>query len=123
MYHYIHNDWEEAKKWSQLSDEFLYASLSDFPGPEHFMLKGLLIIKSWDSYSEKEKLVNIKTINDLLNNLENSATLCPSNFAHKFHFLSAEVAIFKKSTQEEILDHYNKALDSLIQDDFIHIRG
>ena len=52
---------KEAKKWSQLSDEF-YMPLSRFSWTRTFYAQRASHYQIMDSYSEKEKLVNIKTI-------------------------------------------------------------
>lgn len=123
MYFYIHNELEKSQKWCKLSNRFLFASLSDFPGPEHFMLKGLLIIRFFDSLSEEEKPEKMKELTELLNDLKKTADLCPSNFVHKYYFLSAEMAILKNDSQEEVLNWFNKAIESLRNDDFMHIKA
>lgn len=123
MYFYIHNELDKAKKWCELSNSFLFASLSDFPGPEHSMLKGLLIIKFFDSLSEEEKPEKMKELTELLNSLKKAAVLCPANFVHKYYFLSAETAILKNDSQEEVLNWFNKAIESLQNDDFMHIKA
>jgi len=87
------------------------------------MLKGLLIIKFFDSLSEEEKPEKMKELTELLNDLKKAADLCPANFVHKYYFLSAETAILKNDSQEEVLNWFNKAIESLQNDDFMHIKA
>jgi diguanylate cyclase (GGDEF)-like protein len=123
VFNYMNNQWKQAEKWCQLTDQFIFAAQSDFPRPEHLMLKALIIVRLWDDFTEEEKPSKMTLITESMEELEKTALLCPSNFSHKFHFLSAEVAILKKAPQEEVLDQYNKALASLKEDDFIHMKA
>lgn len=123
VFNYMNNEWKQAEKWCQLSDRFLFAAQSDFPRPEHLLFKALILVRLWDDFAEDEKQSKMNLITEIMEELEKTALLCPSNFAHKFHFLSAEVAILKKAPQEEVLDQYNKALASLKEDDFIHMKA
>lgn len=123
VYHYIHCQWKQAEKWSQFTDQFAFASQSDFPVPEQSMFKALIMIRLWDEYTEDEKEEKWTLFSEILESLNGSAKLCPSNFAHKAHFLAAELAILKKAPQEEILEHYRQALASLEEDDFIHMKA
>lgn len=123
VFHYINNQWKQAEKWCQLSDQFLFAAQSDFPRPEHLMFKALILVRLWDDFTKEEKQAKMNLITEIVEELKKTALLCPSNFSHKFHFLSAEVAILKKAPQEEVLAQYNKALASLKEDDFIHMKA
>ena len=123
VYYYINSQWKQADKWSRIADQFSFASQSDFPVPEQLMFKALIFIKLWDDFSAAEKTEKMNLLIEILDKLEKSALLCPANFSHKYHFLAAEVAILNKSSQEIILDHYNKALSSLKDEDFIHMKA
>lgn len=119
----IHNQWKQAQEWSRLTDQFLFASQSDFPRAEHFLLKALILMRSWNDFSEEEKKEKAAVIDDIFEKMGKAALLSPSNFAHKYHFLAAEIAILRGAPQEQILDEYNKALASLREDDYIHMRA
>jgi len=123
VYFYIHCQWKQAEKWSQLTDQFAFASQSDFPVPEHSMFKALIIMRLWDEYSDDAKKEKQIILSKIIEELNESARLCPSNFAHKAHFLEAELAILNKAPQEEILEHYRQALASLEEDDFVHMKA
>lgn len=123
VYHYIHCQWKLAEKWSQIADQFAFASQSDFPIPEQSLFKALIMIRLWDSYSDDEKTEKWTLFSEILEQLNKAARLCPSNFAHKAHFLSAELAILKKAPQEEILEHYRQAIAYLEEDDFVHMKA
>ena len=123
VYHYINNQWKQAEQWSQLADQFAFASQSDFPVPESLLFTALIHVRLWDTYSEEEKQAKMDLITGIMEKLKESALLCPANFSHKYHYLSAEVAILQKAPQEEILNQYNQALASLKEDDFIHMKA
>jgi len=123
VYHYINNQWKQAEKWSQIADRFSFASQSDFPVPEQLLFKALIVVRLWDDLTTEEKQEKMNLLSDILEKLKKASLLCPSNFSHKYHFLSAEVSILKEAPQEEILDHYNTALASLKDDDFIHMKA
>lgn len=123
VFYYMMNQWKQAEKWCHLSDQFSFASQTDFPVPESLLFKALILMKFWDNFTEEEKQENMVIITDILETLREAALLCPANFSHKFHFLSAEAAILRKAPQEEIMDQYNKALTSLTEDDFIHMKA
>jgi KaiC/GvpD/RAD55 family RecA-like ATPase len=71
----------------------------------------------------KRKTRKNERVNKLLNDLKKASRSCPANFVHKYYFLSAETAILKNDSQEEVLNWFNKAIESLQNDDFMHIKA
>jgi len=119
----IHDQWEEAEKWSRLTDQFLFVAQTDYSVPEHFFFKGLILIRLWDDPAEDELPEKLSIITDILEELKKTAQLCPENFSHKFHFLSAELAALNKAPQKEVLQHFDKALESIQEEEFIQMKA
>lgn len=117
-FHCINSQWEEAAKWSRLTDQILFVAQSDYSVPEHYFFKGLIHLRLWKDESEKSK-----EIEENLDEVKKAAQLCPENFSHKFHFLSAEIAALDKAPREVVLDHYDKALESIKDEDFIQMKA
>jgi len=119
----FHDQWEEANKWSRLTDQFLFVAQSDYSVPEHFFFKGLILLRLWEKPAEKEESEKWKNLEKIMDELKKVAQLCPDNFSHKYHFLCAEIAALNKAPQGEILHHFEKALNSIKDEEFIHMKA
>ena len=120
---YILGDIDAAEKWSRLVDEHLYAVSTDFPIPDHYLVKGLILAARWKMSSTAERARIEEDLGEILKRLEFCAESCPDNFGHKYHLLAAEAAIIQNKPLETVIGLYRKASDSIAADDFLHMKA
>jgi hypothetical protein len=105
----IMDNFKEAEKWNMMAEGVIFAGLSDFPTPDHYLFQGLILLNKWDKASDegksqiKDKLMEVKQkLNKWMEN-------CPENFAHKYFLLSAEIAIIENESIDTIVNNFMKA--------------
>ena len=120
---YILGDIEQAERWSALADKLLFALKTDFPTPDHYLFKGLILTGKWKKASASERSRIKLMLDEILKKLKKWAENCPENFEHKYYLLSAEVAIMKNRPLETIIQLFQKATDCIGGNDFIQLRA
>lgn len=120
---YILGNLDESEKWNALADKLLYAVSTDFPIPDHCLLKGLILAARWKNSPPPERSQIEDALSEILKQLEVWAENCPENYAHKYYLLSAEIAIIQDRPLETISGLYKKATDSIAADDFIQLKA
>jgi len=119
----IMDNFKEAEKWNMMAEGVIFAGLSDFPTPDHYLFQGLILLNKWDKASDegksqiKDKLMEVKQkLNKWMEN-------CPENFAHKYFLLSAEIAIIENESIDTIVNNFMKAINSIDNNDFIQLKA
>jgi diguanylate cyclase (GGDEF)-like protein len=119
----IHDELEAAEKWNMMYEKIIFAGLSDFPVPDHYLFQALILIHKWHKAPAEEQLQIKETLQNIQQRLKLWADNCPANFLHKYYLLSAEMAILENESLETITNLFKKAIDSIGHDDFIQMRA
>ncbi|HEX2957310.1 MAG TPA: diguanylate cyclase [Chitinispirillaceae bacterium] len=119
----IMNNMEAAEKWNNMAENVIFAGLSDFPIPDHYLFQALIITNKWKDLSADERNKNLEKIIIIQSKLKKWMENCPSNFAHKYYLLSAVLAIVKKEPLDVIVEKFNKSIDTIANDDFIQMKA
>ena len=114
---------EAAERWNTMADNVIFVALSDFPVPDHYLFKGLILIHKWNKATTEEHEKMKETLSDILQKLKNWAENCPQNFAHKYYLLSAKMAILENEPLDTIVGLFNKAKNSIENNDFIQFKA
>jgi len=120
---FILGDMEEAEKWSTLADGCIFASMMDFPLPDHNLIKALLLISKWKRATEEEHVKMKEILDGICNRMKIWKESCPDNFAHKYYLLSANIAVIENQPLDVIVELFNKAMGSFGADDYIQYRA
>jgi len=123
MTYYLMGDFESAEKWSAFTEPYIPAGMGHFFMVDHTMFQTLLLIRKWEKASEDEKDKIMEMIVKNREALKIWADNCSVNFAHKYYLVCGEIAVIQKESLEEITGHYNKALNSIAQGDFVHMKA
>ncbi len=114
---------EAAEKWNNMADELIYARLSDFRIPDHYLFRALILIDKWQTATDEEKSVIKETLADIQQRMKIWAENCPENFAHKYYLLTAQTAIIENESLDTIVGLFEKALDTIGNNDFIQFKA
>ena len=91
----ISGDIEVAEKWNTMA-KIIFAGITDFPTPDHYLFRGLILVHKWDKAQTKKRKIK-KTLTDIRSRLKKQTENCPANFAHKYYLLSAQAIIEKEA--------------------------
>lgn len=119
----ISGNMEEAEKWNMMAEKIIFASLTDFPTADHYLFQGLILINKWNKVSTEEQCRIKETLCTIKQKLKNWAGYCSSNFAHKYHLLSAEMAKIENEPLDTVVENFRKALDSIGKSDFTQFKA
>jgi diguanylate cyclase (GGDEF)-like protein len=119
----IHGDFEAAAQWNQMAENIIFAGLSDFPIPDHYLFQGLTLVNKWKSATVQEQITLSENLTKIQGKLKNWADNCPENFAHTYYLLSAQMAIIKNEPLETITGFFDSSLRSIGPEDFIQMRA
>ncbi|NLD47246.1 MAG: AAA family ATPase [Clostridiaceae bacterium] len=119
----ILNNMEEAEKWYLLSQKIGSFEITDFSISDYYMLQALILIHKCNMATSEEQAKMKETICSIQQKLKNWAENCPANFAHKYYLVSAQIAVLEKEPLDTVADLFEKALDSIGDDDFIQFRA
>ncbi|NLL05270.1 MAG: AAA family ATPase [Clostridiaceae bacterium] len=119
----ISGDIEVAEKWNTMAEKIIFAGITDFPTPDHYLFRGLILVHKWDKATDEEKSEIKKTLTDIRSRLKKWAENCPANFAHKYYLLSAQIAIIEKEALDTIVGLFRNAMKSIGTNDFIQFRA
>ncbi len=120
---FIHENMAAAEKWNQMAESVIFAGMSDFPIPDHYLFQGLIIIEKWSILSDEEKNKAKDKLLEIQKRMEYWANNCPANFAHKYYLLSAKIAITQIQSLETITGFFDKSISTIGKNDFIHMRA
>ncbi len=119
----VSGNFEVAEKWNTRAEKIIFAGITDFPTPDHYLFQGLILIHKWDKATEEEQFKIRENLSDIKCKLKNWSENCPVNFAHKYYLLSALIAIIEKEPLDTIVGHFKNAMKSIGSNDFIQFRA
>ncbi|WP_207642419.1 diguanylate cyclase [Pseudobacteroides cellulosolvens] len=119
----IMDNFDEAEKWNVMAENIIFAAISDFPLPDHYLFQGLILANKWSKASDEVKLHIKDKLMDIKQRLNKWAENCPANFAHKYLLLSAEIAIIENESFDTIINIFMKTMDSIGSNDFIQFKA
>ncbi|HEX2947051.1 MAG TPA: diguanylate cyclase [Clostridia bacterium] len=119
----ISSNLEAAEKWSDMAEALVFAGLSDFPIPDHYLFRALILVNKWKIAAAEEKPHIKETLADIRQKIKVWADNCPDNFAHKYYLLSAEMAVIDNEPLDIVVDFYIKAINSIGNNDFIQLKA
>lgn len=119
----ISGNLEAAEKWSDMAEGLVFAGLSDFPMPDHYLFRALILINKWKAAAVEDKPHIKETLDDIIQKMKIWAENCPDNFAHKYYLLSAEMAVIGNESLDTVVDYFKKAMNSIGNNDFIQLRA
>ncbi len=119
----VMDNMEAAAKWNTLADKIIFAGVSDFTIPDHYLFKALILIYKWnDTIPEEQPQIKV-TLCNIQQKLKYWAENCPANFEHKYYLICAGIAIIENNSVDTIIDFFQKAMDSIKNNDFIQIKA
>jgi len=114
---------EEAEKWNTMAENVIFAGISDFPVPDHYLFQGLILIHKWNKVNPEEHGKMKETLNNIKQKLKTWAENSPENFEHKYYLLSAEIAIIENEPLDIVVEFFKKAIRSIRNNDFIQFKA
>ena len=114
---------EAAEKWNTMAEQIIFAGLSDFPVPDHYLFRALILSNKWRTSTAEEKLSIREALADIQQIMKVWAENCPDNFAHKYDLLSAEIAIIENEPLDTVVGLFKKAMSSIGNSDFIQLKA
>jgi diguanylate cyclase (GGDEF)-like protein len=123
MFNIIHDNMIEAEKWNTLTEQSIFAALSDFPVTDHYLFQGLILINKFTTSQDTEKPALRDKITVILEKLRNWSENCEVNFAHKYYLLTALTAIIDNKPLDVITGLFDQALTSIHSSDFTHMKA
>ena len=98
--------------------------MSGFITPlEHRFLAALLACKQYPQADAKTQVELNQYLNDSLDELKTLTPLCAANFEHKYHLLLAEQGRYQNHPMEDVVAHYEKAIESAKANKFIQYQA
>jgi len=119
----VMDNMEEAAKWNALADKIIFAGLSDFTIPDHYLFKALILIHKWKAAMPKEQSDIKTTLSNIQQKMKYWSENCPANFEHKYFLICAGIAIIENKSVDTIIDLFQKAMDSINNNDFIQMKA
>ncbi|MDP4180019.1 MAG: AAA family ATPase [Bacillota bacterium] len=114
---------EEAEKWNMMAEKIIFAGVSDFIMPDHYLFQALILIHKWNKVTKEEQEQMKETLCNIQQRLKNWMENCPANFAHKYYLMSAEMAIIENESLDTIVELFKNAIDSIGNNDFIQLKA
>ncbi|HEY9063098.1 MAG TPA: AAA family ATPase [Pseudobacteroides sp.] len=119
----VMDNMEEAEKWNVLADKIIFAGVSDFIIPDHYLFKALVLIYKWNNTTPQEQTHIKEVLINIQQKLKYWAENCPANFEHKYYLICAAMAIIQNESIDTIIDLFQKAMDSIKNNDYIQIKA
>lgn len=116
FFHYSMGNTDEAAKWNDMAEGIIYASGTDFPVADHYLIRALIHIDQLKAGSASGDAM--EKIEASIAILKKWADSCPANFAHKYLLALAELSAFKREPLETSLDLYRRAETSIDPGEF-----
>ncbi|KNY29772.1 protein kinase domain-containing protein [Pseudobacteroides cellulosolvens] len=120
---YVLENFEAADRWNTFTQPYLNGGTGHFSMPDHIMFQSLVLIKKYEKSAENERQILVDSIVKNVEILKVWSDNCPSNFAHKYYLVCAELARVQNKSLESIVVLYNKALNSIAPGDFINMKA
>ncbi|MDP4180018.1 MAG: AAA family ATPase [Bacillota bacterium] len=114
---------EAAEKWNTMAEKINYVKISDFPLPDYYLFRALILVHKWNKATDSEQAQMKETLCDIQQKMKNWAENCPENFAHKYYLISAKMAIIENKPLDTIVELFQKAIDSIGNNDFIQLKA
>jgi diguanylate cyclase (GGDEF)-like protein len=119
--YFILGDTEAAERWNATAESVIFASGTDFPVADHYLVQCLLCVdRLKDPTTEDRPAIEAKLIAAHAK-LAKQASHCPENFAHKHRLVSAELSALRGEPLETTLGLYREALGSIGEGDFTQL--
>ncbi|KYF84365.1 hypothetical protein BE20_42940 [Sorangium cellulosum] len=122
MTSFILGDFASAHQWMEFTREFLIISAGQFSLPDYRLFEGLLAARACREGGPETREAQLAVVEENLKQLEVWSRLCAENFAHKYHFLSAEHARLTGQPLHVVLARHRDAIRTA-GDGFIHLRA
>ncbi|HXX67479.1 MAG TPA: AAA family ATPase [Polyangiaceae bacterium] len=119
---FLLSDFPAAERWAAFVQPFLPSGGSLFSFPDYHLFHALLLAKKLPALPEAERPGVLENLAATQQKLKVWAENSPSNFAHKFKLLSAELARLRGAPLEEVIGLYDEALTAA-GNDFVHLRA
>lgn len=119
---FLLGDFAAADRWVAFVQPYLPSGGSLFSFPDYHLFQALLLAKKLPGLPEAERPAVLETLAATQGKLKVWADNSPSNFAHKFKLLSAELARLRGAALEEVIGLYDEALTAA-GNDFVHMRA
>lgn len=123
MANYFLGNMEAAEEWCSFTEPYIRSGAGHFPMADHCLFQSLILSEKWKTAAEGERNKIMETLAMNLEKLKHWSEKCPTNFAHKYYLLCAEISVVKGESLDSITDLYKKAVDSIGKNDFIHMRA
>lgn len=120
---YLLDELQEAEKWDTYAVPFAAGGEGMFSMPDYYLIKSLIVTKTWDSIPEELQPEKKLLLEQNLARLQKWATNSPANFSHKYLLLAAEVARIMREPLETIIGLYDQALNSIGDGEFIQMKA
>lgn len=114
---------DAAEKWNAMAESIVFAGLSDYPIPDHYLFRAIILTSKWKAANAEEKLDIKETLADIQQKMKIWSENCPDNFAHKYYLLSAEIAIIDNESLDNVIGLYKKAMSSISNNDYIQFKA
>jgi diguanylate cyclase (GGDEF)-like protein len=119
--HFLLGEMEAAGKWNATAQSVIFASGTDFPVADHYLVQSLLAVDRVKKGLAPDRDAEIQGIRANIERLKAMAAHCAENFAHKHLLLSAELSALLGESLEETLGLYKAAQASIGKGDFIQM--
>lgn len=114
---------EAAERWNTLAEKVIFAGVSDFPMPDHYLFQALILFQKWNDATTKEQMQMKETLSNIQLKLKHWEENCSANFVHKYYLVCAGMAIIENESVDTVIDIFQKAMNSFRNNDFIQIKA
>jgi diguanylate cyclase (GGDEF)-like protein len=107
-----------AERWNKTAESVIFASGTDFPLGDHYLVRSLLFVDKLKAAAENDREPLWAQLTAAHAKLKKYADNCPENFAHKHLLVSAEIAVLRGESLETVGELYRRATSSIGGEDF-----
>ena len=123
FYHFIMGEQEEAEQWNATAESIIFASGTDFPVADHYVIQALLLVDKIKRGMTEGREAAFDTIRANIAILKKFSDNSPENFSHKYLLLSAELSDASGDPVEKTLELFRHARTSIGKNDFTQMRA
>lgn len=123
FFHFIMGDAEAAKRWNSSAQGIIFASGTDFPVADHYLVQALLLIDGLRGGTAGDREAALGKAGANLAILKTYSDNCPANFAHKHALLRAELSAAAGEPVERTMDSFRAALAAIGKEDFVQMKA